>query len=150
VALDAAAVTGKVILDLGTGSGSIDGHRIDIAPGTVVRTIVTGAGNDTIVGGDSPLRAFLQDGNDGFAGGVGANEVHGGAGRDLIESGAGDERLFGDAGIDTVSYASAAAAVQVNLATSGWQTTGGAGRDLLSGFENLTGSAFGDRLTGGG
>ena len=148
VSLDAAAVTGKVILDLARASGTIDGKPIEIASGTVVRTIVTGTGNDTIVGADSPLRAFLQDGDDKLSGSAQADEAHGGAGRDVIEGGAGDDRLFGDAGIDTVSYASATSGIQVNLGIVGWQDFGGAGRDLISGFERLTGSVFGDRLIG--
>ena len=50
-----------------------------------------------------------------------------------------------------MSYASAAAGVTVSLAIQDGvtaQNTLGAGTDTLSGFENLTGSAFNDTLTG--
>ena len=55
----------------------------------------------------------------------------------------------GAAGSDTASYADAAAAVTVSLALQGTaQNTVGAGTDTLFNFENLTGSAFNDTLTG--
>jgi Ca2+-binding RTX toxin-like protein len=40
------------------------------------------------------------------------------------------------------------AGVTVGLASTSSQITIGAGSDILSGFENLTGSAFNDKLTG--
>ena len=39
-------------------------------------------------------------------------------------------------------------AVTVSLAITKAQNTSGAGNDTLTGFENLTGSAFNDKLTG--
>ena len=50
--------------------------------------------------------------------------------------------------LDTVSYEHALAGVTVSLAVLAAQNTIGAGTDTLSGFENLTGSAFNDTLTG--
>ena len=47
-----------------------------------------------------------------------------------------------------MSYEHAAAGVTVSLAVTAAQNTWGAGTDTLSGFENLTGSAFNDVLTG--
>ena len=67
---------------------------------------------------------------------------------DTLEGNGGNNVLNGGAGIDTVSYENAGAAVAVSLATTAAQNTGGAGTDTLSGFENLTGSAFNDTLTG--
>ncbi len=51
-------------------------------------------------------------------------------------------------GVDTVSYETATSGVRVNLGSTSTQSTGGAGNDRLSGFENLTGSAHADTLTG--
>jgi Ca2+-binding RTX toxin-like protein len=68
---------------------------------------------------------------------------------DVIEGGEGDDRLIGGLGIDTASYAGAARRVTVDLGTVGAQDTG-AGRDTLSAFEGLIGSAFNDRLKGTG
>ncbi|AHE51853.1 beta strand repeat-containing protein [Sphingomonas sanxanigenens] len=56
--------------------------------------------------------------------------------------------LAGGGGIDTISYASAAARVKVDLAIAVAQNTIGAGIDTLSGFENIVGSAFHDTLAG--
>src|SRR5581483_1841253 len=70
---------------------------------------------------------------------------------DTLEGNAGNNVLNGGAsgvGGDTVSYANAAAGVTVSLAVTGAQSTGGAGKDTLSGFENLTGSEANDRLFG--
>jgi len=66
----------------------------------------------------------------------------------VLEGGAGNDVLIGGTGGDTASYAHATAGVTVNLGTVGAQNTVGAGKDTLSGFENATGSAFGDALTG--
>jgi serralysin len=67
---------------------------------------------------------------------------------DTLEGNAGNNVLSGGAGVDTVSYQNSTAAVTVNLAATSAQNTIGAGTDTLSGFENLTGSAYNDTLTG--
>jgi Ca2+-binding RTX toxin-like protein len=81
-------------------------------------------------------------------GGSGNDRLTGGAGNDFIDGGAGDDILKGGAGIDTVSYESASAGVNVSLAITKGQSTLGAGRDSICGFENLSGSAFSDTLGG--
>ena len=67
---------------------------------------------------------------------------------DTLEGNGGNNILAGGLGIDTVSYLNALAGVTVSLASTKAQNTLGAGADTLSGFENLTGSAFNDKLTG--
>jgi len=79
--------------------------------------------------------------NDTITGDGGANWIIGGAGNDILN---------GMGGIDTLSYASAASAVTVNLGTVISQNTVGAGWDTLSNFENMIGSIFNDNLTGDG
>ena len=66
----------------------------------------------------------------------------------VITANDGNSVLDGGAGNDTVSYAGAAAAVAVSLAITSAQATGGSGADVLTRFENLTGSAHDDRLRG--
>jgi Ca2+-binding RTX toxin-like protein len=85
----------------------------------------TGAGGADIV--------FGHLGNDTLSGGAGADTLDGGAGDDVVEGGAGNDTLSGGAGRDTLSYASATAAVSVNLAAIAPQVTGGAGTDTISG-----------------
>ena len=84
---------------------------------------------------------------DGFA-----NKIDGGGGDDTVEGGGGIDVMIGGAngvGGDTLVYTNAAG-VTVNLALITQQDTKGAGRDTISQFENIAGSAFADVLTGSG
>ena len=67
-------------------------------------------------------------------------------GNDYISGGAGNDTLIGGTGNDTVSYEYATGAVRVDLAAG--LATGAAGRDTLSGFETVMGSAYGDVIIG--
>ncbi len=91
-------------------------------------------------------------GNDILYGDAGRDTIDGGDGNDTIDGGEGGDILRGGAGSDTVTYAASTAAVIVNLnaGLSGLQSaTGGAATgDVISGFESVRGSAFGDILTG--
>ncbi len=68
-------------------------------------------------------------------------------GDDLLIGLAGADRLAGGAGIDTVSYEDSAAAVQISL-ESGTAFGGDAEGDVLTGIENVIGSAFDDYIRG--
>ncbi|WP_454714941.1 hypothetical protein [Caulobacter segnis] len=69
---------------------------------------------------------------------------------DTLVSTVGDDVLDGRGGVDTAYYANAPAGVTVDLTIAGPQATGGAGSDTLISIENITGSAFDDKLTGDG
>ena len=100
------------------------------------------AAADTLVG---------TAGNDIMNGFAGADNLSGDAGDDVIDGGAGNDIMNGGTNTsvgDTVTYASALAAVTVSLASTASQNTVGAGSDTLSNFENLVGSSFNDTLTG--
>jgi len=101
-------------------------------------TIGGGSANDTLIGGN---------GNDSLNGFAGADSLDGGAGDDTLNGGPGADTLDGGAGTDTLSYAGSTAGVNVNLATSA-VSGGNAAGDIISNFENLTGSSFADTLTG--
>lgn len=110
----------------------------------------TAEGN--VIGGDDNANILTGTAQNDVIYGYGGNDsISGNGGDDVIDGGAGNDTLnggtHGSAG-DTVSYATATAAVTVTLATRWSQDTRGAGTDRLSNFENLTGSAFNDRLTG--
>ena len=90
------------------------------------------------------------DGPDTLVGANTFSTLIGNGGDDLVVSSPGTDLLRGDAGNDTVSYARATAGVTVNLATTGFQLTGGGGQDDLDSFVNLSGSPFGDTVTGTG
>ena len=82
-------------------------------------------------------------------GAAGADALTGGSGDDVIAGGAGADILAGGDGVDTLSYAGSEAGVTVDLATAA-AAGGDAAGDMISGFENLIGSAHADTLTGDG
>jgi serralysin len=65
----------------------------------------------------------------------------------VLVGGSGDDLLIGGAGIDTADYADSPRAVSVNLSIATAQDTK-YGSDTLNGIENVTGSAYNDRLVG--
>jgi serralysin len=73
-------------------------NNICIAFNVQINSVVTGAGDDTIVGNDF---------GDRLSGGAGRDTIMGGAGADLIIGGAGGDSLTGGAGADTFQYVSA-------------------------------------------
>ncbi|MCB1490951.1 MAG: hypothetical protein KDJ77_03985 [Rhodobiaceae bacterium] len=123
-------------------------------PGLVANWIpdpsITTAVADRAVGGALALMTIGGGGTlPGFttANGDGVDTLDGGDGNDVLEGGNGGDQILGGAGIDTASYESSAAGVNVQL-QYGIVTGGDAFGDTLSSIENLTGSDFNDRLTG--
>jgi len=112
-----------------------------------------GSGQDTIVGVENAIGTSFDDvlrGNDI------SNRLTGGKGADVLEGRGGKlDTLIGGtlqsdtAGVDTVSYASAAAPVNVSLAAQARpQDTGGQGVDLIAGMANVVGGSAADTITG--
>ena len=96
---------------------------------TEIENVMGSAYDDVLVGNDE------------------ANRLEGGAGADRLEGGAGADRLEGGAGTDWASYHASDAAVTVNLAEN--TVRGGhAEGDVLTGIENVIGSAHDDVLVG--
>jgi Ca2+-binding RTX toxin-like protein len=158
-------------LDLGAGvdtldyNGTADTLSVNLLTGVAtgfdfvrgVENVIGGTGSDTLLGnnadnaldgaaGNDTLRGGF--GNDALSGGIGNDQLYGEQGDDVLNGGDGDDRLDGGVGTDTASYAGAAQGVNVSLATTQPQNTGGAGTDTLIGIENLTGSSQADTLTG--
>jgi Ca2+-binding RTX toxin-like protein len=104
-----------------------------------IENIIGSAFNDTITG----------DANDNLlAGGAGNDTLSGGGGNDTLDGGTGQNVLDGGSGNNTVTYANAASAAHVNLAT-GLGTTANSS-DSLTNIQNVIGSAFADAITGDG
>lgn len=104
-----------------------------------------GAGIDTV----STFENIIgSNHNDILTGTSGANTIDGGSGNDIINGGAGNDTLIGGAGTDTLTYETAGSAVNVSLALTTAQNTGGGGTDTISTFENLNGSGYNDTLRG--
>ncbi|GBH32190.1 cellulase family glycosylhydrolase [Sphingobium xenophagum] len=77
----------------------------------------------------------------------GANTLVGNAGDDLIAGRGGADVLDGGAGIDTLDYSESNAGLIIDLAKR-TATGGHAMGDTITGFENVIGSAFADKLSG--
>ena len=141
--------------------GTIDNDIID-ATYLLGDLINGGAGNDTISGLEGPDLLVGEtgndlfygfDGNDVLDGGAGRDQLYGGNGSDLLrpDTGAiGNDYIDGGDGVDTLDYGTSAAArgVRVDLGITTIQGTQGAGADTILNVENVTGTAFDDRITG--
>jgi Ca2+-binding RTX toxin-like protein len=133
--LDTTSFGSAYIINLATGATSFAGESF-----VNFENLTSGAGADTVTGtsGANIIRTN-----------AGIDNVNAGDGNDIVEGGAGGDTLDGGLGVDTVDYSSSTANVTINLATnsaSGGHATG----DIISNFENVTGSAFADTLTGNG
>jgi Ca2+-binding RTX toxin-like protein len=145
-----------------------DGNDNVDASNSLNATLDGGAGDDILHGGASGDFLSGGSGNDLLSGAGGSDNIYGGGGNDVIEGGAESDILYGDAGDDiirpglgsdivhggagndTVDYSDAPGAVSINLATT-FQSGGTSDSDMIySDVENVTGSAFGDTLSGNG
>ncbi len=107
----------------GSGNDDISGNKAN-------NVLIGNAGDDTLYGAGGDDRLMGGDGNDHLRGGAGADYLHGGAGT-----------------YDTVEYSDSTISVYVNLGTNvAWGGT--AQGDVISGFENIIGSAADDVLYG--
>lgn len=147
---------GDDTLEGGLGADSLDGGLgINTASyanalSAVSVNLQSGVGSAGEAAGDVLLniqQVWGSNFNDTLTGSDRADTVLGGAGNDLLQGGQGADNLDGGDGIDTASYATSAAAVNVNLST-GIHSGGDAQGDTLVSIENLVGSAFADTLTG--
>lgn len=138
----------------GTGSDQVDGgagtDTLDFRGSTQVAIASMATGIATVNGAATTMFSSIENvtgspGDDHIVGDGTANVLAGAAGADVIEGSGGDDVLAGGPGADTVDYAGAPHGVIVDL---GAGTATGDGTDTLSEFENISGSAFADLLTG--
>ena len=123
-----------------------------------------GDGNDTLEGRDGNDSLSGAGGNDVLKGEAGNDTLRGDAGNDSIEGGAGNDFIVGGAGNDTLDggtitdlsfyadgntldYGSSTAAINLNLQT-GVVQDGLGGVDQVTNFTFITGSEYGDVITG--
>jgi len=131
---------GNDVLNGGAGNDSLDGGA-----GTDIASYADAAAAVTVNLG---LTTAQDTGGAGIDTLTNIENITGSAYDDILTGNAADNTLSGGAGTDTANYADAAAAVTVNLGLTTAQDTGGAGIDTLTNIENITGSAYDDRLTG--
>jgi len=115
---------------------------------TTVENVISGTGNDKIIGNGSANTLNGYKGNDSLYGGTGNDYLIGGDGNDLLDGGLGNDSINGGAGVDTVTYSWATAAVSVNLNTTTAQNTGAGGTDTITYVENVIGGSSNDTLIG--
>jgi len=141
--------SGDDILKGGSGTDTLQygsaTSGVNINLGITIAQATGGSGSDTIGEFENLNGSYF---NDTLTGSNGANSIRGGSGDDIIDGGAGNDRLMGDTGMDTLTYATAAGGIKINLALVTAQATGGSGSDTIGMFENLIGSYFQDTLTG--
>jgi Ca2+-binding RTX toxin-like protein/carbon monoxide dehydrogenase subunit G len=126
-----------------------DTQAIAVTVADVAEHIQLGNGGVTFADtGVTELSITGGTGNDTITGMAGVDHLYGGAGNDTIVGGGGADILDGGTGTDTVDYSASSAGVTVNLGNAGAQSGGDAAGDVLSNFENITGSAFNDTLIG--
>ena len=125
--LNAAAVTGDLVIDLVIGSSDtlIAGETVmmvDIGNGDIENAI-GGDGNDTLIGNTVANKLFGERGNDTIDGGAGYDTIRGGAGNDTIDGGAdGGKSVYSGSHLD-------------------YQLTQNPGGSLLWGVADLAGCA---------
>ena len=128
---------GADVLDGGTGNDfvsfedAVSGASVNLGTGAVAGA----AAGDSLVSIEGLIGSALSD------------MLIGDAQDNVIEGGAGADTLDGGDGIDTLSYASSDTRVVVDL-LNGNTFPGHADGDVISGFENLTGSRLPDYLLG--
>ena len=111
-----------------------------------IENVLSGDGNDSLVGNGSANVLTAGLGQDTLSGGIGNDSLYGGAGNDSLTGGTQNDRLDGGIGIDTADY-TGTTAVSVNLSLTSGQDTG-TGIDTLVGIENVTSGSGNDRLIG--
>ncbi len=108
------------------------------------------SGFENLYGSDFGDTLTGDDNANYIIGSGGADLINGAAGNDLIRGGVGADVLIGGDGIDNLQYEGSDAGVTVDLSLDGVAqvSAGDASGDIISGFENVSGSELSDMLTG--
>lgn len=133
-----ASAAGAVTASLATATASNDG---DGGTDTFnsIENITGSAFGDNLTGDDFANILTGLGGND---------TLSGGGGNDTLVGGAGNDTLTGGIGTDTADYTSAAGAVTASLLAGSAANDGNGSTDTLATIENISGSVYGDNLTG--
>ena len=140
------SLTGGKDDDKLNGQGGTDLAGFASAPTQVIVDLVagtaTGEGTDTLAAVEDVIGSPSSD---TLTGDAGPNQLSAGEGDDTVQGGPGDDALKGQGGTDSTSYAAAPGPVSANLRA---ESATGEGTDVVSGIENLTGSAHADTIVG--
>jgi Ca2+-binding RTX toxin-like protein len=139
----AAAVDVNLTTGIGLG-GTAQGDTL-----TDTENVTGSAFDDTLTGDDEGNVLSGAGGIDVLKGGGGTDTLDGGGQNDWLAGGEDGDTLNGGSGLDFAAYGTSASGVIVNLA-NGLALLGDAAGDTFDSIENLSGSDFGDFLTGDG
>ncbi|GAA0563781.1 hypothetical protein [Rhizomicrobium electricum] len=142
----------------GTGDDSLDGGAgIDtVSYSDATSSVVVFVNSSGTVGGGLGADSLANIENltgsnyaDFLFGDEGNNVINGGLGDDWLTGNGGDDTIIGGGGTDFACYFGASSGVNVDLTISTAQDVGGGeGKDRLVDIHNLSGSSYGDTLTG--
>ena len=113
-------------------------------------TVQTALAAYTLTASNIENLTFMGTGGFSGTGSDSANTITGGQGDDRLSGRGGIDTLVGGMGSDTADYSAAVGAVTAQLNSGRTTNDGDGASDILSGIENLTGSAFDDLLIGDG
>jgi Ca2+-binding RTX toxin-like protein len=143
-----------VNLDAGRGwHGSAEGDRL-----ISIENVFGSYYADGLIGNYQANVLTGDGGNDTLVGGGGTDTLNGGEGDDTLKGGGGADNLIGGPGIDTADYSQSPPGdpllgprgVTVALYPYPYSWWNDAEGDTLTEIENITGSAYGDSLSGDG
>lgn len=126
-----------------------DDARIASTGQVIAVSIAGNDGNDELVIVSTPAAIRSLSGGGGEDRLEGAADLEGGDGADTLASGSGRQVLNGGADRDVVTYASRAAAVNIDLRGPVFPAPGLEGEDMILGVEDAIGGAGDDNLIGG-
>ncbi len=152
--LDGGPGMNTVSYESGAGPVTVDlrrheGGTLPLDELTGFRRVVTGPGNDNVVGSAADEAFALGGGDDVLDAREGSDTADGGPGNDVLRGWLGSDVLDGGAGVDTADYSERTASepIGVTLATLGGDGAEGENDSLLN-IENLAGGASNDTLVG--
>ena len=144
---------GSDVMDGGAGIDTLDYSQL--AGATAISVTLNGSTNATVTvtGGQNDTVRNVENvigtaGNDTILGDTASNHLQGRDGDDYLYGGVGNDTLDGGVGIDTADYSTAASFVDIDMSTGTVANDGDGGQDVILNIENITGSAFADRIIG--
>ncbi|MCA3413848.1 MAG: calcium-binding protein, partial [Roseomonas sp.] len=129
--LDTSAFTGNYLVNLQTGLTNFSGESF-----TEFEAVISGNGNDTLIGTDGANFMDGGAGDDSILGGAGDDTLNGGGGFDRAEGGAGNDYIYGVIGLDVGVGGSGNDTLDTSAFTGNYLV------NLQTGLTNFSGESF--------
>ena len=148
--LNAAAVTGDCVVDLGRGIAEIAGGRLALSAGTSIESVFGGDGDDRLTGDRAANRLAGGRGDDVLDGAGGNDTLEGGAGDDIYYVGSSGDRVIEVIGQGTDRIYSSLSRTLEGAVEELWLTGRGRADGIGNALDNrLVGNAAANILVGG-